>query len=250
MNILNKIFTHIRYKTWLYYHVVIPQFYFSLRLGKTILEGPFKGIKYNLSSIGSVLTPKLIGTYEHEINTFFTAIFLSNYERFIDVGAAEGYYVVGARSLNKDLKIVAFETSLKGQQQIKKNLSINQIWDPEKVSVKGYCDPDDLTSLLKAHRKTFLLCDIEGYEKILLDPEKVPSLLYCDVLVEIHFDINPDIEEIIYKRFIDSHNISHIKTAPKLNLKNNYTDEFILKNFNYLSNEFRKNEAWLYLKAK
>lgn len=250
MNIFKKIVQHLKYKIWLNYHVVVPQFFYSLKLGKRIQHGPFKGIIYNLSSIGSVLTPKLIGTYEHELSDYFNSSFLNSYELFVDIGAAEGYYVVGVRFLNKNLEIIAFETELKGQLQIKKNLSINQLWDKEKVKINGICNHEDLIVLLSKKKKTFILCDIEGYEKTLLNPDKIPTLNTCDLLVELHNDICPNIEEIIRKRFTSSHYITKINKEEKNGLKKNYQDKFILKNFDQLSNEFRKKESWLFLKMK
>lgn len=250
MNILNKILNHLKYKAWLYTNVIIPQFYFSLRLGKTIHAGPFKGLIYNLHSIGSVLTPKLIGTYEHELNEYFTSGFLNNYERFIDIGAAEGYYVVGARSLNKKMDLIAFETEFIGQQKIKENLLINRLWDEDKIKILGNCNHETLNLLLSSKKKTFILCDIEGYEKILLDLNEIPHLSLCDIVIEVHHDVNIGIEEILINRFSHTHDVSKLGKLDKARLMNKYKDSFILNNFKYLSNEFRKNESWLFFKVK
>ncbi|KHJ36976.1 hypothetical protein PBAC_28210 [Pedobacter glucosidilyticus] len=250
MKLLSKLLHHIKFKIWLYYKVIIPQFYFSVRLGNIIRGGPFKGAIYNLSSIGSTLTPKLLGTYEHELYEYFTSDFLKNYERFIDIGAAEGYYVVGVRYLNQEINLIAFETEAKGRKKLLKNLLKNNLWDDKKVLIKSECTHLELKKALMIKQKTFVLCDIEGYENILLDLNKVPQLSSCDILVEIHHNLVKNIEDILLDRFSTTHEATKINKLDKTILSKNYTDYFIHKKFNYLCNEFRKNETWIFFKSK
>jgi hypothetical protein len=248
MSIFKKVWRHLKYKYWLYYNVNFPQLYYSLRLGDQIQEGPFKALKYKLRSVGSVLTPKLIGTYEHELAQFFTKDFLNGYKQFIDIGSAEGYYVCGVRYLNTAIEIVAFESESKGRKQIKKNLELNKLYSENDIKILGECNSSNLNTNIKSD--TLILCDIEGYEYVLLDPNIVSKLNDCDIIVELHHDINPLISSIMMERFKTSHDIISINKSNKQELVTNFKSEFIINNFNYLSNEFRKNESWLFLKKR
>src|SRR5687768_17261507 len=60
-----------------------------------VLTGPFAGMKYPYASNGSAVFPKLLGTYESEISELFRYERLKRYRTFIDIGCAEGYYLVG-----------------------------------------------------------------------------------------------------------------------------------------------------------
>src|SRR5947207_15823212 len=60
--------------------------------GTRILEGPFQGLIYGDRSFGSMYWPKLLGTYEKELSACFTAHNLCQYDLFLNLGCAEGYY--------------------------------------------------------------------------------------------------------------------------------------------------------------
>ena len=58
---------------------------------------------------------------------------------------------------------------------------------------------------------SLVICDIEGFEFVLIDPEKAPALKEVDLLVEIHaFEgSSPSlVRETILARFRDTHTIS------------------------------------------
>lgn len=93
--IFNKIIDHLKWRFNYFINISVPQFCYSILLKPYIYSGPFRGMKYLRASTGSVILPKLIGTYENELHFVFNEIRGNNYDQFIDVGAAEGYYVVG-----------------------------------------------------------------------------------------------------------------------------------------------------------
>ena len=65
-----------------------------LNNGGKILGGVFNGMNYLPVSLGSVLTPKLLGTYENKLAKFLLdKAELS--DQFLEIGCAEGYYVAG-----------------------------------------------------------------------------------------------------------------------------------------------------------
>jgi len=62
-------------------------------------------------------------------------------------------------------------------------------------------------------RKTFILCDIEGAEVDLLDPERHPSLLSCFVIVECHNReplTHDSVANLITNRFHWSHRVTRL----------------------------------------
>ena len=58
-----------------------------------------------------------------------------------------------------------------------------------------------------AGRRVLVVCDIEGNECELLDPERIPVLKGFDILVELHEILDKALPEIIIARFVKSHQI-------------------------------------------
>ena len=57
---------------------------------------------------------------------------------------------------------------------------------------------------------TFIMCDIEGAEYNLLDPKKIPSLIKCDIVLEVHDCILPGVTEKLIETFSKTHKIEII----------------------------------------
>ena len=62
-----------------------------------------------------------------------------------------------------------------------------------------------------AGRRVLVVCDIEGGECELLDPERIPVLKGFDILVELHEILDKALPEIIIARFVESHQIEHFQ---------------------------------------
>ena len=61
-----------------------------------VRHGPFAGLQYpELTAVGSALYPKLLGSYQREIQGWIEEICAAGYSEIVDVGFAEGYYAVG-----------------------------------------------------------------------------------------------------------------------------------------------------------
>ena len=52
-------------------------------------------MKYAPMSSGSVLSPKVIGSYESPIHYWITDAISQSYDRILNIGCGEGYYAVG-----------------------------------------------------------------------------------------------------------------------------------------------------------
>ena len=79
----------------------------------------------------------------------------------------------------------------------------------------GICTPELLSIIFSKQQKTVIICDVEGAEYTILDPQKVPLLLYTDILVELHHFIHPDIIAVFYNRFCETHVIESIQTTTR-----------------------------------
>ena len=62
-----------------------------------VQSGLFQGVKLYPHAIASQLLPKIQGTYEKEVQDFLSR-FSFMFDRFLDVGCAEGYYLAGVAS--------------------------------------------------------------------------------------------------------------------------------------------------------
>jgi hypothetical protein len=84
-----------------------------------------------------------------------------------------------------------------------------------RVEIRGRCEPADLKAALGDEERALVICDVEGYEEALLDPEVVPQLRRCHILVEMHDFITPGITEQISERLAPSHRVRRIWQEPR-----------------------------------
>jgi hypothetical protein len=61
----------------------------------TVRHGPFTGMRYAAMSSGSLLSPKVIGSYESPIHSWIMDAIKHDYDNILNVGCGEGYYAVG-----------------------------------------------------------------------------------------------------------------------------------------------------------
>lgn len=64
------------------------------KLNGRIAAGPFQGLRHPGQAHGSTLAPKLLGTYEKEIQADLLGL-AAKAETFLNIGCAEGYYTTG-----------------------------------------------------------------------------------------------------------------------------------------------------------
>jgi len=164
-------------------------------------------------SAGRVRSGPLLGIYERELAAEVESICQRNSGLIVDVGAAEGYYAVGLAVRNPQAKVIAFEMEPKGQAALREMSALNQV--TKRVEVRGKCEPADLVAALGNTAYPVVICDVEGYEARLLDPQLVPALARARILVELHDFIVPGITEVLQKRFSETHRIKQIWQEPR-----------------------------------
>lgn len=180
------------------------------RTGNTVISRPFTGLRYLQSAIGSAYAPKLLGIYERELHGCIERACGSNPQVVVDVGAAEGYYAVGLARRLLRAKVVAFEAEARGRGLLAKMCQLNGIGDH--FQIKGRCGLGDLQAVLDGASTSFVVCDVEGYEDILLNPDLVPALRLALILVETHDALVAGVTARLRERFTATHEVAEIPT--------------------------------------
>jgi hypothetical protein len=168
-------------------------------------------MKYLPVSWRSELLPKLLGCYEAELHDVIRQVARRPYDVMINIGCGEGYYAVGLARLMPSLRVHALDSNPKAQALCRQLAELNGVAD--RVTVGGACTPAVLKELIG--RQTFILCDCEGTEASILDPEQVPGLASCDILVELHDVYDPGLSESLPARFRTTHELTFIDHAPR-----------------------------------
>ncbi len=174
----------------------------------TVLHGPFKGMIYpDFMAYGSSLYPKLLGSYEAELNETVEGFLKNDYDSIIDVGCAEGYYAVGFAMRKPKAKVFAYDLNKDALVACKKMATINKVG--EQIEFGEFCSSETLANF-KFKGKSLVISDCEGYEIDLFTPESVANLTNCDVLIELHDLYNEKISPSIEAVFKNTHHITKV----------------------------------------
>jgi len=164
----------------------------------------------------SLISPKILGTYEKELHSVIQEILHTPFERIVDIGAAEGYYAVGLAYAKRrsavDTKVIVFETEESARTMLLKLAKLNGIEDLE---VRHRCEPENLAAVLDGPGRTLIICDVEGFESELLDPRTIVGLMEASVLVELHDFFRPGASDTIRQAFDPTHVIEEIHSAER-----------------------------------
>lgn len=174
-----------------------------------VQEGPFRGLVLpQTSSWGDGdYVPKLLGFYEAELHPIINAA-SQEYERFVDVGCAEGFYAVGFALLSPQTEVFAFDSSPDAREVCAAAAKTNGVAD--RVIIGSYLDTTALQGLLSAGKKTLLFLDCEGCEFELLNPTAVPALCHTDFIAECHDFAVPHMATVLQERLGRTHQIARI----------------------------------------
>jgi tRNA G46 methylase TrmB len=170
-----------------------------------VFNGPFKGMLYIKQSSGSAFLPKILGSYEEPIHEWIEKAIGKKYKTIIDVGCAEGYYTVGFAMRLPTSKVVAFDID---NEALKNAIELIKLNGLENVQLRKECTYHELNELCT--ERSLVFCDIEGFEKILLNPLKVPNLKYADLIIECHDFLIENVTADLISRFVNSHKITII----------------------------------------
>ena len=176
---------------------------------QTVKHGPFQGLKFlNFDNYHHNLFPKLLGSFEMELQRVIQQIIKNKYDTIINIGCAEGYYTIGLALKIKSASVMAFDTDPLAQTLCNEMAKLNNVQD--RVNVLGECKISDLVSL--SLKNTLILCDCEGYEKELFNASTAHYFKNCDLLVETHDCFDAAISHQIKHAFSKSHVVQSIKS--------------------------------------
>jgi hypothetical protein len=188
-----------------------------------VRNGCFKGMQYpDFKSYGSSIYPKLLGYYEPELFNVFETICKTKYSEIIDIGSADGYYAVGLAMRLKNAKVYAFDINSSANKQCKLMAELNKVSD--RVFIKDNCDADTLKNF-HFSKKGLVISDCEGFEKKLFNISNLPNLSNCDLLIELHDFVDPNISNYIFDLFEKTHNSLILRSMDdKLKLNKQLSD--------------------------
>ncbi len=176
------------------------------RSGNKVLNGPFAGMDYSVPASEGAKAARLMGSYETTLVPVFEQVIAAGYTQIIDIGCAEGYYAVGLALRCVQARVMARDASPAAQALCRDHAARNGV--SGRVEVGGEITGADFDCCIA--QRTFVLCDIEGAEDILLDPVTAPGLAKADILVECHDVMIPGVTDRIAARFDRTHQITRI----------------------------------------
>lgn len=173
-----------------------------------VKNGPFIGMQYvDKLTIGSTLLPKLLGSYERELQPLIEQMCAKPYGEIVNIGCAEGYYSVGLAMRMPMAKIYAYDVNPQAIELCRRMAVANGVAD--RLIPGGLCNEATLRAI-PFSGQALIICDCEGYEKTLFSADIPPFLSRHEILVEVHDFIDIEISSVIKERFVNTHNIQSI----------------------------------------
>lgn len=148
--------------------------------------GPFKGMKLSTDGwwISGERASMLLGFYEDEVLDALMHL-PERYRLLVDLGAADGYYGIGAVFSGRFDRSWCFEIEARGREVIAREADANGV--ANKVLVRGEATPDFHAELTEDERRhAVLLVDIEGGEFGLLDQGTFEAFRHAAIIIEVN----------------------------------------------------------------
>jgi hypothetical protein len=172
-----------------------------------VLQGPMHGLDYVGQASEGCLAARLIGCYEQPLLTHIEEAIQGGYTNVVNIGCADGYYAVGMARRMPNSIVWAYDINEVAQDACRKLAEKNNI--SERIKIGALFSPEDFSQF--ASEKTLVMCDIEGAERELLDPQFAPSLGGMDIIVESHECIIKGLTQTLFDRFSRTHTITLIQ---------------------------------------
>lgn len=157
--------------------------------------------------------PKLLGCYEAELHPFIEGIAATAPGLIINIGAAEGFYAIGMARLVPGAFVHAFDSDAKSQEICRQAATMNAV--SNRVSVTGRCTPDLLQAIVPRGRTPLIICDCEGQERELIDPQRVPALRAATMVVECHDFMDASITQTLVDRLGATHTLEGVREGAR-----------------------------------
>lgn len=185
-----------------------------------VRHGPFAGLKYpELTSIGSALYPKLLGSYESELHSWIQEICDAGYSEIIDVGCAEGYYAVGLARRVPDAHVYAYDIYEGAQTLCANCAAANDVAD--RLSIRGAFSADELLRI-PIRKRGLIVCDCEGAENDIFTELTRQHFAHWDLLIETHDFLDITISTRMSELFRDTHELRTILSVDDIQKAKTY----------------------------
>ncbi len=182
-----------------------PQEIHELFAEGIVRHGPFAGLKYPvLTSIGSALYPKLLGSYESELHPWIREVCAAGYSEIIDVGCAEGYYAVGLARQIPQAMVYAYDIYEGAQELCANCAAANQVGD--RLSVRAAFTADELLGI-PIRQRGLIICDCEGGETQIFTVQTRHQFANWDLLIETHDFLDITISTRMAELFQSTHQL-------------------------------------------
>lgn len=177
----------------------------------TVLNGPFSGMQLtSVDAVGCEYPPRVLGSYESELHVTISQSAKQPYEVIVDVGFAEGYYLVGLGLQHPRAKLVGFDINVEVHRLCKDLAKANGINENRMLLCEGYAAAS-LDRVLP--QRSLVLCDCEGYEIDVFCEENLQLWAESDLLIECHDFIENGIEKSLIERLHKTHEITVVRTS-------------------------------------
>lgn len=195
--------------------------------------GPFAGMQYVDRAVGSNYLHKLIGSYEAVLHPYLEQLQRKPFDTIIDIGAAEGYYLIGLGRLFPEARLVGFETEAEGRGLIEALYTKNAL--KNQLVLEGEATAENVVPYLT--ERSLLVCDCEGGEMDILRPDLFNAYSAVDTfIIELHDFIRPGIKQALLERFSSTHTativpfkMAETEAFPFLKAVENNRDRFELR---------------------
>lgn len=180
----------------------------ALSPGLDVRNGPFRGMRYpTRRALGSMLYPKLLGSYERELEHIVERASRTDYSSVVNIGCAEGYYAVGFALRLPKAVVFAFDTDPDARVACGSMAALNGV--SHRVRIEGFCDPAALVSL-PLGRRALIVSDCEGFERQLFTAKTVGELRQHDLLIETHDFLDLEVTPALRAAIQPTHDVTVI----------------------------------------
>jgi hypothetical protein len=154
--------------------------------------------------------PYEVGSFELELHPVVERIVASGARTIVNVGSAEGYYVVGLAMRLPAARVLGFERDPGLRAAAGELAERNGIAD--RIELRGDCTPAELERA-DPGAPAAVIMDCEGAEGELADPGRVPWLAAATMVIELHPAIDAQVRERLEQRLAPTHELELVSTA-------------------------------------
>src|SRR5262249_33214256 len=150
---------------------------------------------------------KRLGAYEQELHRWFEEALAARPARFVDIGAADGFYAVGGA--RHGVAGDAFELAPPPRREIRGLAKLN----PVRREGPGPATRAALARL--DFDGAFVLCDCEGAEVDLLTRAMASRMAHATLIVEVHDFLRTGAQRLLRERFAETHAIDLVRPVAR-----------------------------------